>query len=40
MLTPHRYPAGHGFRRFQLSGTHTPIWLIDVAGKFVSSWVK
>jgi hypothetical protein len=34
------YAAGAGFCRCQSSGNHWPIWLIGVAGRFVSSCVR
>ncbi|MGD0462132.1 MAG: hypothetical protein ABSB74_06560 [Tepidisphaeraceae bacterium] len=39
-VTPHRYPDGGGFRRFQSSGNHWLIWLVGVAGRFVSNCVR
>jgi hypothetical protein len=38
--TPRRYRDGDGFCRFQVSGTHRLIWLIGVAGKFVSNCIR
>ena len=38
--TRHRYPEGDEFWRFHSSGNHWPIWLIAVAGRFVSNCVR